>query len=65
MEDIIEKLQLLSYQELFCKPRKLKPISRTYFAVQTEKEAAGDLKLQYLVELCYWLMSLGYEDMWR
>lgn len=65
MEDIIEKLQLLDYKAEFCTSRKLKPISRTFFAIQTENEVGGDMKLRYLVELCYWLMSLGYEDMWR
>lgn len=55
----------MDYKAQFCPSRKLKPISRTFFAIQTENEIGGDQKFQYLVELCYWLMSLGYEDMWR
>lgn len=65
MEDIIEKLQLLDYKASFCPTRKLKPISRTFFALQMDNEIGGDQKFKYLVEICYWLMSLGYEDMWR
>jgi len=30
-----------------------------------EAEERGEVKVRYLVELCYWLISLGYEDMWR
>lgn len=33
MDDIIEKLQLLEYVNLFCHTRGHKPVSRTYFAV--------------------------------
>jgi len=32
MDDIVEKLNLLDYINRFCKPNKLKPLSRTYFA---------------------------------
>jgi hypoxanthine-guanine phosphoribosyltransferase len=34
MDDIIEKLHLLDYLSKFCKERKRKPISRTYFAIK-------------------------------
>jgi len=65
MDDIIEKLQLLDYQGRFCKTRGHRPVSRTYFAVQQENAESTETKVQYMVELCYWLMSLGFEDSQR
>ena len=65
MDDIIEKLHLLDYKANFCVPRKLKAMSRTYFAIEPTDQEGSDSKVAYLVDLCYWLMSLGYEDMWR
>jgi len=65
MDDIIEKLHLLDYKSSFCHPRKLKSMSRTYFAIDGNAEDGNETKVAYLVDLCYWLMSLGYEDMWR
>ena len=60
MDDIIEKLHLLDYLSLFCKPRKKKPISRTYFALKALSEPI-DTKLKDFVELSYWLLGLGQE----
>lgn len=40
-------------------------MSRTYFAIDGNAEDGNETKVAYLVDLCYWLMSLGYEDMWR
>jgi len=65
MDDIIEKLQLLEYGSRFCKTRGRPPISRTYFAVKQEDVEQSDIKVEYMVELCYWLMSLGFEDSQR
>ena len=65
MDDIIEKLHLLDYKASFCVPRKLKSMSRTYFAIDSNDGEGSEIKVAYLVALCYWLMSLGYEDMWR
>ena len=65
MDDIIEKLHLLDYKASFCVPRKLKSMSRTYFAMEDHEGGGSETKVAYLVDLCYWLMSLGYEDMWR
>jgi len=65
MDDIIEKLQLLEYKAKFCKTRGHKPVSRTFFAVKQETAEPSETKVQYMVELCYWLMSLGYEDSQR
>ena len=65
MDDIIEKLQLLEYSFGFCKTRSRPPISRTYFAVKQEDVEKSDIKVEYMVELCYWLMSLGFADSQR
>lgn len=61
MDDIIEKLHLLDYLRKFCAVKNRKPISRTYFAVKSEKEQTVE-KVRYFVEICYWLMSLSFED---
>ena len=45
MDDIIEKLQLLDYKAKFCASRKHKPMSRTYFAIQTGQEEGGESKV--------------------
>ena len=65
MDDIIEKLQLLNYQQRFCVTRGHKPLSRFYFAVDEDSSEPRATKVAYLVELCYWLMSLGFEDILR
>ena len=65
MDDIIEKLQLLEYQQKFCKTRGHKPISRTYFAISQLPAEKTETKVTVFIELCYWLMGLGYEDSFR
>lgn len=35
MEDLLDKLRLLDYEQNFCRERNLKPISRHYFAIPT------------------------------
>lgn len=62
MDDIIEKLHLLEYSRRFCATRGLKPLSRFYFAVHEEASEPTEVKVAYFVELCYWLMSLGFQD---
>lgn len=59
MDDIIEKLHLLDYLNLYCKTLRRKPIPRTYFAISSQTEPKEE-KVRYFVELSYWLMSLGY-----
>ena len=61
MDDIIEKLNLLDYLKKFCKKKNKKPFSRTYFAVKSDSEPTND-KVRNMVELCYWLMNMGYEE---
>lgn len=69
MDDIIEKLNLLDYSSKFCKIKQQRPISRTFFAIleQEEPHQAKEIqqKVGYMIELCYWLLSLGFEDLWR
>ena len=60
MDDIIEKLHLLDYQKRFCQVQRKPPLSRTYFAIKTDIEPT-DRKVQYFVELSYWLMDLYYQ----
>jgi hypoxanthine-guanine phosphoribosyltransferase len=60
MDDIIEKLHLLDYLKKFCPKYNRKPISRTYFAINTPNEPI-EIKARYFVELSYWLMSLSLE----
>lgn len=65
MDDIIEKLHLLNYHQKFCQTRGHKPLSRFYFAIDEEASEPRATKIAYFVELCYWLMSLGFEDVIR
>ena len=65
MDDIIEKLQLLDYNSKFCATRGHKTVSRTYFAIKHEETENSETKIAYMIELCYWLMSLGFEDSQR
>jgi len=61
MDDIIEKLSLLDYENSFCKGWKHKRISRIYWAhppsVEEEKE-----RMHMLYDMVYWLMSLNKEQ---
>jgi hypothetical protein len=60
MDDIIEKLSLLDYENSFCRGWKHKRISRVYWA---HPPAAGEEKerLHLLYDMVYWLMSLNKE----
>jgi NIMA (never in mitosis gene a)-related kinase len=55
MEDIIEKLRLLDYENRFCMPYRRKPISRVYFNISINPAE----QLAYFYELSHWLMSLS------
>lgn len=61
MDDIIEKLSLLDYENQFCKGWKHKRISRIHFAHppdtnQTREEELTRVHLLY--DMAYWLMSM-------
>jgi len=54
MEDIYEKLNLIDYKDLFCKPLNMPLISKLYFAVEENKVE----KFDYYYKLCNWIMIL-------
>jgi len=56
MDDINDKLQLLDYENRFCIPLKLNPISKVFFALELDEEYE---QYRYMIEICYWLMSLN------
>ena len=72
MEDILEKLKLINYEEAFCKKYKRETISRYYFACNSNgqiKPATPNTsnkdfnvvhspQLIYFYDLCNWLMLL-------
>lgn len=60
MDDIIEKLSLLDYENAFCKGWKHKRINRIHFAHVTNdatKEQETQ-KVHLLYDMVYWLMSM-------
>lgn len=61
MDDIIEKLSLLDYENQFCKGWKHKKISRIYFAHPPEEEEETS-RLHMLYDMVYWLISLNKEQ---
>ena len=66
MDDIIEKLHLLDYTARFCRQNQRKPITRTFFAIpEVPTDENMQYKVAYMVELCYWLLSLSFEDLWK
>ena len=61
MDDNIEKLSLLDYENAFCRGWKHKRISRVYFAHQPLGDEDQNQRLHMLYDMCYWLMSLNKE----
>ena len=61
MDDIIEKLSLLDYETSFCKGWKHKRISRIYFAHPPHFGEDANHRVNYLFDMCYWLMSMNKE----
>jgi len=59
MDDIIEKLSLLDYENAFCKGWKHTRISRVYFAHPPLKEEDETQRIHMLYDMIYWLMSLN------
>jgi len=58
MDDIIEKLSLLDYENSFCKGWKHKRISRIHFAHPESGEDAAS-RVHVLYDMVYWLMSMN------
>lgn len=63
MDDIIEKLSLLDYENQFCKGWKHKRISRVHFAHKPEQSSKEDDvgRVHLLYDMAYWLMSMDRE----
>ena len=59
MDDIIEKLSLLDYENSFCKGWKHKRISRVYFANPPTHDEDEVSRIHMLYDMTYWLMSLN------
>lgn len=59
MDDIIEKLSLLDYENSFCKGRKHKRISRIYFAHPPHQGEDTNARCAVLYDMCYWLMGMN------
>ena len=62
MDDIIEKLSLLDYENAFCRGWKHKRISRVYFAHPPMGDEDEKERLHMLYDMSYWLMSLNKEQ---
>jgi len=61
MDDIIEKLSLLDYENAFCKGWKHKRISRVYFAHPPQDEDEVN-RIHMLYDIIYWLISLNKDQ---
>ena len=61
MDDIIEKLSLLDYENAFCKGWKHGRISRVYFA-HPPKEEEELARIHMMYDMIYWLMSLNKDQ---
>lgn len=62
MDDIIEKLSLLDYENAFCKGWRHKRISRVYFAHPPGSEEEEKERMHMIYDMIYWLMSLNKEQ---
>ena len=62
MDDIIEKLSLLDYENAFCKGWKHSRISRVYFAHPPLKDEDEAQRIHMLYDMIYWLMSLNKDQ---
>jgi len=60
MDDIIEKLSLLDYENSFCRGWKHKRISRIFWAHPPTAEQYNE-RIHVFYDMVYWLMSLNKE----
>ena len=67
MDDIIEKLSLLDYENAFCKGWKHKRISRIHFAhvVPDSSKEQETQRVHLLYDMVYWLMSMDKDKVSR
>jgi hypothetical protein len=61
MDDIIEKLSLLDYENQFCRGWKHKRVSRVYFAHPPGSDEDENARIHMMYDMIYWLMSLNKE----
>jgi hypothetical protein len=61
MDDIIEKLSLLDYENQFCRGWKHKRVSRVYFAHPPGSDEDEASRIHMMYDMIYWLMSLNKE----
>lgn len=61
MDDIIEKLSLLDYENLFCKGYKHGRISRIYFAHKPQGSETDSMRINYIYDMVYWLLLMDKE----
>jgi hypothetical protein len=59
MEEVVEKLQVLNYENEFCRPLRLPRMHHLYFAVAEKDQRAQFL---YFARLCSWLLTLNAQD---
>lgn len=59
MDDIMEKLSLLDYENQFIKGWKQKKISRVYFAHPPTNGEDLANRVNYVYDIIYWLMSIN------
>ena len=62
MDDIIEKLSLLDYENAFCRGWKHKRISRVYFAHPPGPDEDESQRIHMMYDMIYWLLSLNKEQ---
>jgi len=56
MEDILDTLKLLDYENKFCKNKGFKPLSKVHFATPSENPSEQFI---YFVSLVSWLLSIN------
>jgi estrogen-related receptor beta like 1 len=56
MDDVLEMLKLLDYENKFCKNKGFKPISSVHFAVPAANPSE---QFMYFVSLVSWLLSIN------
>jgi NIMA (never in mitosis gene a)-related kinase len=59
MDDISIKLQLLNYENDFCRVAERKPFHKLYFAIEDNYKREENYQLFYFLELAYWIMALS------
>ena len=56
MDEILDALKLLDYENKFCKNKGFKPLSRVHFAVQGSNASE---QFMYFISIVSWLLSIN------